>query len=821
MRTDPPIDASPLEAVKSGAIKLVDAVKEGVITLNEAAESTKTFVTNKIAELKESIGESVEKIEDIPEDLFDRLLLPVLEKIQEWIECIFEAMLNNVNSVIMPVSKRVYEGSKVVYKRFFRVALGKEELSDLPTELYNQILELLGTNLDEVDNYVKTTEPYKTLLPLFETLKEILILLENIITSRKMLQSLIETYIRPVMLNYLKDLLPLEKIPVPGIEDLILNVAFDNLFNAGYLFGDPTAGIAQSMDRIVEFLVKTMMNNVGAIKHESAPAVADWSWEALDTFFTLEGIVLGSITLHPAFRGAVSAKVGQVGTIFAIIGIYLGYLNIINASANYASGGKIDQSTAEYLNGVKAGKDLTLSNSTAMIITAAGLTIQLKGGATPYEYIATALGFLMSLGGLLCAIESGNIQSDPIFAALHEIYAELGQDQDIVGGAKKNLLPVDPRIDELYAAYKNPGKIGSTPIIRVEKPWYGPEIINYCFVDREYGRQVAEDFIDETGIKGIWLSVRVRNDGLVPARIHASFFYNIDNGPLQSIYDATADKQKGDLLNPREVRDYWFQNWNLSRSEAADVCRGKYRIIAAVALEGKQDTKKCVLQNSVKIQIPPYFQFKPISLSSDMMIRSKAIDKVEVPLVKVNEIIMLSTKIKNLGGQFSNKGKLIVRWYIDEDERKYKMIAKEEYGFTEGKPFNYGDEMNINLTIDTTNLGFTPYTAKGWIRHLKAAIVKADFETFLGEEMPLFSGKQETELRVAFDAWPPELQNPKLTLSNAAPTEGQTIICQCALKNIGREPVNLRNGTLKVEEYAADRSKILKTHSPRIEFRDT
>jgi len=500
--------------------------------------------------------------------------------------------------------------------------------------------------------------------------------------------------------------------------------------------------------------------------------------------------------------------------------MYLGYLNIINATANYASGGKIDQSTAEYLNGVKAGKDLTLSNSTAMIVTVAGLIIQLKEGATPYEYIATTLGFLTSLGGLLCAIESGNIKSDPIFAALHEVYAELGQDQDIVGGAKKRLLPMEPRIDELYAAYKNPAKTEPIPVIRVEKPWYGPEIINYCFVDRDYGRQVAEDFIDETGIKGIWLSVRVRNEGLVPARVHVSFFYNIDDGPLQSIHDATVDKQKGDLLNPREVRDYWFQNWNLSRSEAADACRGKYRIIAAVALEGKYDAKKSMLQNSVKIRIPPYFQLKPISLSSDVMVRSKPTDKGEIPLIKEGEIITLSTKVKNLGGLFNHQRKLTVCWYIDDDEGNYRMIAKEEYDFREGKPLNYGDEINIDLTIDTTNLGFTPYTAKGWIRHFKVAIVKADFENFLGEEMPLFSDKQEAELRVAFDAWPPELQNPKLTLSNAAPTEGQTVICRCVFKNIGKGPVNLRNGTLKIEEFAGDHSTVLKTHSPRIEFRE-
>jgi hypothetical protein len=354
------------------------------------------------------------------------------------------------------------------------------------------------------------------------------------------------------------------------------------------------------------------------------------------------------------------------------------------------------------------------------------------------------------------------------------------------------------------------------PIIRVEKPTYGPEIINYCFVDREYGRQIAEDFIDEAGIKNIWLSVKVKNEGLAPAQVHVSFFYNIDDGPLQSIHELA-----GDLLNPGEVREYWFQNWSLSRSEAADLCRGRYGITAAVALEGKYDTKNSILQNSVKIRIPPYFQLKPISLNSDVMIRSKPIDKGEIPLIKEGDTVTLSTKIKNMGGQFSLKRKLPVCWYVDDDERKYKLIAKEEYEFTEGKPFNYGDEININLTLDTTNLGFTPYTAKGWIRHFKAAIVKADFENFLEEEKPLFSDKQETELRVAFDAWPPELQNPKLALSNAAPTEGQNVICRCTFKNIGSGAVNLRNGTLKIEEFAADRSTVLKTHSPKIEFRET
>jgi hypothetical protein len=354
------------------------------------------------------------------------------------------------------------------------------------------------------------------------------------------------------------------------------------------------------------------------------------------------------------------------------------------------------------------------------------------------------------------------------------------------------------------------------PIIRVQKPTYGPDIISYCFVDREYGRQIAEDFIDEAGIKNIWLSVKVKNEGSAPARVHVSFFYNIDEGPLQSIYELSED-----LLNSGETRDYWFQNWKLSRSEAADVCRGRYQIIAAVAVEGKYDTKNSILQNSVKIQIPPYFQLKPISLSSDVMIRSKVIDKKEVPLLKEGDAVTLSTKIKNLGGQFSLKRKLPVRWCIDDDQNKYKLIAKEEYDFIEGKPFSYGDEISINLTLNTTNLGFTPYTVKGWIRHFKVAIVKADFENFLAEEIPLFSNKQETELRVAFDAWPPELQNPKLVLSNTAPTEGQTVICRCRFKNIGKGPVNLRNGTMKIEEFAADRSTILKIYSPKIEFRET
>jgi len=811
---------SPLETVKSGAIDIVDAVKDGLITANEAAEAIQNFVKNKVGELKDLIGEPLERINNISGELFDRLLLPIIGKIQDWIKFIFESILRGSNVLLSSISRGFFSESKSLYKRMIKIALGEEEFDEFPKEFFNQWLGLLRLNIDEAAK-LEEMEPFKTILPLFATLKDLLEIVETLVKSPKGLQELVNEYIRPIIVNYVKEKIPFEKIPIQNIDKLRFEEIVNNIFGICQLFKDSEANISSLLESIVELLVKSEMNDLASLKLESGPDIPEWSWEILNTILTMEGLIIGSLTLYPTFQEAATGKRGQFGTALAIVGVWLGYFNIINATADYISGGKFDQTTAEYLNGIKASKDLALLNSTAMIITTTGMVLQLKGGASPYEYIATMLGFLMGLGGLVCSIGSGSIQSDPMVGALQEVYLEMGQDLDIVGGAKERLLPADPYIEGLYATYNNPPKMAASPIIRVEKPWYGPEIINFCFVDREYGRKVAEDFIDETGIKGMWLSARVRNDGLVSARVHVSFFYNLDDGPLQSLHDATIDQQLGDLLNPGEIRDYWFQNWNFSRSEAADVCRSRYRIIAAVALEGKYDSQKSLLRNSTKIQIPPYFQFNPISLSSEQMMRSKSTDQGEIPLIQEGDILTLSTRIKNMGGKFAYMRKIIVRWYVDDGERNYIMIAKEPYNLKEGIDLNYGDEIPIALIIDTKNLGFCPYTTKGWIRDFKIALLKGDFDDYFGENMPLFSDGQETELTVAFDTSPPELQNPKVTLSNSSPTEGQTIISTCKFKNTGKIPVNLRDGTLKIEELAADRSAVLKTHYPKIELHNS
>lgn len=820
---------SPVEAVKSGVISIVDAVQGGVATVNEAQMSVKNFIGRKVTELKETIGETVERISDISDDLFDQFVAPIIEKVKEWVKFIFEMILNGANILLKTVSTAVFSASKWVYKRIFKVALGLEDFGDLAREILNALLGLLGTNLDEAEDYLKKTEPFKTILPLFDTLQEIFETIQVFVNPQKLLQDLIDTHLRPVIINYFKDLLPLEKIPIPDVENLVLNVAFDNIFNVEQLFGNPTAGISKSMENIVEWLIKISMKSITSAKPEEGSEVPGWTWDLLATLLTLEGIVVGLITLHPSFPSAGGAtKVGQVGTALTVVGIVLSELNILNTTANAATSGRIDKQLEEQLNGIKAGKDLAISNSTAMVLTCAGLVIQLTGGATPYEYIATALSFLTSIGGLLCALGAGNIQSDPILVAMAEIYEEhyadesSGEPKGVVNGAKQNLLPADPRIDELYADYEEPVITTAKPVITVDTPWYGPQIINYCFVNREYARQVAKDFIDEMGnVKGMWLSVRVRNTGLASTRINMNFFYSIANGPLQSIKDVTFNKQEGDLLNPQETRDYWYQEWNFSRSEAADLCRGKYTVSAVASVKGAFNESKSQLQNSVKLWIPPHFEIEPITVSSSGSVRSKIFNETSLPLVREGDIITLSSKLKNTGGKFEAHKSICVRWYIDDGAGKLIVIAKQMYNSLDGTNFHFGEEIPIDFTLDTTNLGLSSYGVEGWIRHFKVAVLKADFENCVGENLPLFSNKQEAEIHIAFDPWFPECARPQLSVSNQNPIEGETLVFSTLLHNVGKTAVNLRNGTLKVEELAIDGRSILRSFSPDLEFART
>ncbi|MHA1264304.1 MAG: COG1470 family protein [Candidatus Helarchaeota archaeon] len=817
---------SPVEAVKSGVISIIDAVKEGVTNIQEAAESAVNFVGNKASELKANLGEVVDRISDISGEFFELYLAPILEKIKEWVKFLFETILNGANTILKTLSDAVFDASKWIYKRIFEVALGLKDFGEIAREILNTLLGLMGTNLDDAGSYIKNTEPFKTIMPLFETLQKMIEILEEIANPQKLLQDLMDEHIRPVVVNYFKELLPLEKIPIPDVEDLVLNVAYDNIFNIGPLFGDPTAGLSKSMERIVEWLIKISMNKITDAKPESGSDVSDWSWDVLALLLTLEGIVVGFVTLHPAFPSAGGAtKVGQVGTALTIIGILLGEMNIINSLANTATSGKFDKELEEYMNGVKAGKDLVLSNSTAMVLTCAGLVIQLTGGATPYEYIATALSFLTSIGGLLCAIGAGNIQSDPILLALSEIYEEnYGREgretqAGVVEGAKRNLLPADPRVEELYADYKEPAMPATKPVITVDVPWYGPKIINYCFTNREYARQVASDFIDEMGnVKGMWMSVRVRNTGLASARIRVSFFYSIDDGPLQSIQDVTRESQQGDNLNPRETLDYWFQEWNLSRSDAADLCRGRYKLIAVVAVEGPYEEEKSILRNSVEIRIPPHFEIEPLTLASSGPIGTKQYKNSELPLIREGDLITLSSKIRNTGGKFESFKKLWVRWYIDDGAGKLLLISKQAYGSPEGGDILYGEEIPIALELETTNLGLSSYGIEGWVRHIKVALSKSDFEDCFGENLPLFSNKQEQEIYIAFQPPRPEFTRPLLTVNNRNPTEGEIIKCSCKIHNAGEGPVNFRNGILKLEELAVDGRTKLKSHKPPVDF---
>lgn len=803
---------SPSEMVKSGMVDVTELVKNGIASIDEVAEAALNYASKNINELKDEIGDTVDSLADVPGDLFDRYLQPVIDKLLEWMKFIFEKILDGANAILGGISNVVYDVSLLIYKAIFRVCLGADEIKNLAMDVLNYLLELLGTNFEEVETYIENTEPFKTVLPLFKTLKEILDKIESIVTSpERLLEYLVDEYIRPFIVDYFEGLLPLEKIPLPGIEDLILNIAVDNVFNVKQLFGDATASLRKSMERIVKFLITLVGNE--ALQEENNPDadVPSWRFDILALILTLEGIVAGFITFHPDFPAATSGLPGQVGTALTVIGVYLGYLNIINSVMNTASSGKFDEGLTEHLNGIKRSKDLAITNSTAMVITIAGLITQIKGGASPYEYIVTALSFLVCLGGFACALGSNNISSEPILVALAELYDDLDYGEE----EKKNpaeearnneVIPDEPEINEYYKDYGSISIIRATPIVRVTKPWYGPEIINYCFVDPNYARTVAEDFIDENdNIKGMWLSTKVKNESIAKTRVNVKFYYSINGGTYQLIHDATQDKENGDILEPRETKEIWFQNWNISKSLAQDILEGKCEVIVKVSINGDYDSNKSQLENSTRIKISPHLKINPIELSSSGELRTKSFNNSSVPLVREGDIITLSSKVKNTGGSFVNYRNLCVRWYLDDREGKSQLISKQFY--TSSNNINYYDETMVSLTLDTTNLGLSTYGIEGWIRNVKLAILEKDFEKLIGENIPLFTERQEQSLSITFDSWPPKIVKPKLSVDKSIAVEGETILVGSKIENTGNGPLNLRSGEFIFKELNEDKDE--------------
>jgi len=822
---------SPMETIKSGAVNIYEATRDGILKLTEAIEATKNYVADKVNQISDglkSIGidyvENIQELISLASHLYEQFLEPAIQKIMEWLQYMVEIMLEQLANLIKTLGDAVYNTSVWIYKKIFSIALGLEDFGDLMKDIFLEIVKLIDPEIRELEGElgerIKEIEPYGTIFTLLEGFQTVVDFLTNIINPEKLLQNLVDTYIRPWVVDYFKELLPLEKIPIPEIEDLILNIACDNIFNVGQLFGHPTAGLEKTLERVTRFLVKRAMEGAVSIRDAPESDVPGWAWDIVITFLTLEGIVVGVVSFGGG-KEAIPPKFSQVGTAISIIGIALGILNLLSIAGNYISADFLGDDVKEILNAMKKGKDFALSNSTGTVLTITGLLFQLLGGSASWpEYIAPALGLYVNLLGFVAAIGSGAIKTDPLFVALTELYDEIHAEEepDIVGGAKKHLFANNEQALALYADYVNPTQVTAKPVILVDKPWYGPEVIPYCFVNREFGRQRAPDFIDENGnITNFWVHVNVRNTSLIAARIHVNFFYSIDDGPLQHLYDATWDKANGDELNPREIREYMYQEWFFSRSEVADVCRGQYKIKATVSVNGNYEEGKSVLQNSVQIWIPPHFQLAPISISSNVPLRTKEIHGKEYPLIREGDLITLSTKITNTGGRFEANKKLAVRWYVDTEEGKQIVIAKQLYGAEDGVQFDYGDEIIAMVDLDTTNFGLSSLGLSSMLRWFKAAILEKDFSDCIAENMPLFTDKQEVKLGVEFDSWTPLIQIKQLNFSNRTPTEGEKVLCGCTLRNPEKVPVNVFNN-LTMDELAEDGKIVLRTHRPKTEF---
>jgi len=809
---------SPAEAVKSGALNIIETVQFGITSIDEVANATTNYVDRNISQLKEEIGEGIESLSDISSDLFDRFLQPAIDKLLEWFKFMFETILEGANYILGEITEGIFESSKFIYKEIFKVCLDKATAQEVALNVLDKICEILGTDLDDIENYIENTEPFTKVLKLFKTLNEITETITSIVTApQRFLEDLANEYIRPFIVDYFGDVLPLEAIPIEGLEDLILNIAVDNLVITpiGQLFGDMTAGMRSAMNNIVDFLI----NVVGSSLTDDQEGISNietpgWGLELLGIVLALCSLIVGFLGFHPSFSSEAKGLPGQVGSALSIVGVILGYVNLLSTIENSATSGKFDEELGEHLNGIKTSKDLAISNSTTLVITIAGLLIQIKGGSTtPYEYIIPGVSLIYCLIGFFGAVASNSISGDPILAALVELYDDLdygeGDESKLTEGAKdKGLVPTSVE-DKMEI----PGTINITPIIEVQKPWYGPgpELIYYCFTDSAYAKKVAEDFIDDQGNINVWIYTKVRNDSMADTRINMKFYYRVNNGSIQLLYNATQDQDKGDLLKSQSIREYWYQKWQISEDLAKNIIKGNCHIIAKAEVKGNYDSEKSCLEYSTLMKIPPYFMIEPLNIASSGTIETKTYNNTEIPVVMEGDILTFTTKIKNTGGAFANYAQLPIRWYLDDNAGEPKQISKQIYRSPSKEGFGYNEEIEVSLDIKTTNLGLSSFGIKGWMRTFKIALLEQDFGNCIGENIPLFSGpnkEKEKQLRIEFDCWEPDLGLSEITFSNQTPIEGQTVISRCKLENNGNGALNLRKGDLIIKELSFNKSPL-------------
>lgn len=824
---------SPIEMVKSGALNIVEAVQFGISNIDEVADAATNYVDRNINQLKNEIGESIETLSDISSDLFDKFLQPAIDKLLEWLKFMFESIFEGAKYILGEITEGVYAASKFIYKLIFKLCLGEGTVEEVVRDVLDKLCEILGTDLDSIETYLSNTEPFSTIITLFETLKEITDVITSVVTApQRFLEDLADEYVRPFVVDYFGDLLPLDAIPIDGIEDLILNVAVDNLVInlIGQLFGDVTAGMKRAMNNIVEFLVNMVSDEIMGDGGAGNNGVPQWSLEVTGVVLALSGVVVGFLGFHDKFSAATSGVPGQVGTALGIVGLVLAHLNVINTLSNSVTSGQFDDDLSKSLNGLKTTKDVLVSNSTALVITIAGLVAQIKGGSTtPYEYIVPGLSIVICIVGFLGAAATNSISSDPILASLIEVFDDLK-----LGEEDRTKFPAQASENEIVppnitTGMEIPNILHATPIIELQKPWYGPgpDLLYYCFTDPEYAREVAEDFIDDEGIITSWLYVKVKNNSITQTRINLKFYYRVNNETLQLLNDATLNKEDGDLLEPQSVREYWFQEWQIPKSLQTEIINGNCQIIAKVEVNGDYDSEKSILDTSILMKIPPYFTIEPINLTSSGEIQKKTYNGTEVSVVKEGDILTLSTKIKNTGGAFSGKTDLPLRWYLDDRSGELKQISKQIYKSPNINGFNYNDQIDVNFNIKTTNLGLSSFGIQGWMRNFKVALLEQDFSNCLGENIPLFSGpnkEKEKELRIEFNCYEPKLKQPKLSLNNQTPIEGQTLISRCKLENKGNGPLNLRKGDIIIRELSLNKSPLNSTdfrNSHKLELIDT
>lgn len=218
--------------------------------------------------------------------------------------------------------------------------------------------------------------------------------------------------------------------------------------------------------------------------------------------------------------------------------------------------------------------------------------------------------------------------------------------------------------------------------------------------------------------------------------------------------------------------------------------------------------------------LKPDIKLEPIEISSSGLVRVKTFKGRDLALIREGEIITLSTKVKNIGGNLKNYGPIVVYWYLDEVRGDFRIIAKQKYEIDNEIFLRTGDEMLVSLNMETVNLGLGALGVKGVIRRLKISISEENFENIPTKERPLFKEPLEAEIDVVIDSWAPELRIEVEKLSKSTLIEGDLISSKCNLINVGKAPIHCLLGNLKMEELATDERTVLKTHYPNFEFKE-